>query len=153
MGRLLICALLVFAVGSPAAAADSSKCNGKLFVLWGDGRHDDTIALNAWLRGDAVIWGRDGHTVGAQIDGRVFRLSSPVYIRSGTARRIANFKFVWPQRNEIVTGGTIAASADPDQPPVATGLTKIGVSANEGVPYQDHAPKLDKPDRTGCLVS
>jgi hypothetical protein len=153
MVRLLILVLLAFAVASPAAADDSSKCNGKLFVLWGDGRHDDTIALNAWFRGDPVVWGDNGRTVGVQIDRRIFRLTSPVYIRSGTQRRITNFKFVWPRRNEIVAGGTIAASGDPDRPPVATGLTKIGASPNEGVPYQDKAAKPAKPDRTGCLIS
>jgi hypothetical protein len=153
MVRLLICALLAFAMAPPAAAGDSLKCDGKLFVLWGDGRHDDTIALNAWFRGDPVIWGDNGRTVGAQIDGRIFRLSSPVYIRSGTERRITNFKFVWPRRNEIIAGGTITASSDRDRPPVATGLTKIGAGPSEGVPYPDNAPKPVKPDRTGCLIS
>jgi hypothetical protein len=145
--------LTAVAASSPAEAADTSKCAGKLFVLWGDGRHDDTVALNAWFRGDPVVWGATGRTVGAQISDHVFRLSSPVYIHSGTGRSIAHFQFVWPERKELVAGGTITAGGDPNGPPVATGLTKIGAGPGEGVPYPSHTPKPADPDRTGCLVS
>lgn len=147
--------LLASAAGlTPAPAAARENCGGTLFVLWGDGKHDDTAALNAWFRGDRVIWGETGSTVGPQIAGHEFRLSSAVYISSGKDRRIEDFRFVWPERKEVVAGGTIAAGRDPNQPPVASGLTKIGVGPGEGVPYHSPAPKPAAPaDATGCLVS
>jgi hypothetical protein len=149
-----ILVLAGIAVLSPAWGADSSKCGARLFVLWGDGRHDDTAALNAWFRGDDVIWGQTGRSVGTQIAGGVFRLSSAIYIPSGRSRSIARFQFVWPSRKELVSGGTIVSGADPDQPPVATGLTKIGAGPNEGVPYPSKTPKPGAPDsHADCLVS
>jgi hypothetical protein len=154
MLRLAILFLAWVAVLPPALAADGSRCAAKLFVLWGDGEHDDTAALNAWFRGDAVIWGQSGRTVGPQIAGRVFRLSAPIYISSGTGRSIAQFKFVWPERKELVAGGVIVAGADPNRPPVATGLTKIGSGPGEGVPFPSTTPKpAAHDDRSDCLVS
>lgn len=150
-------AILLFAAPAmltPAWAADGSKCGAKLFVLWGDGRHDDTAALNAWFRGDAVIWGETGRNVGPQIVGKIFRLTAAVSISSGTGRSIAHFQFVWPARRELVSGGTIVAGNDPNQPPVATGLTKIGAGPNEGVPFASDTPKpAAHDDRSDCLVS
>lgn len=156
--RALRClAILLFAATAmltPAWAADGSKCGAKLFVLWGDGRHDDTAALNAWFRGDAVIWGETGRNVGPQIVGKIFRLTAAVSISSGTGRSITHFQFVWPARKELVSGGTIVAGNDPNQPPVATGLTKIGVGPNEGVPFASDTPKpATHDDRSDCLVS
>ena len=154
MLRFIVVLLAAMAALPAAGAANTSKCTGKLFVLWGDGRHDDTAALNAWFRGDAVVWGETRRSVGAQISRHVFRLSSPVYISSGTGRRIESFQFVWPERKELVSGGTIVAGIDPDQAPVATGLTKIGAGPNEGVPFNSPTPKPTDPDKeTGCLVS
>jgi hypothetical protein len=139
---------------SPVWAADGSKCGGKLFVLWGDGKHDDTAALNAWFRGDDVMWGQTGRAVGPQISDHVFRLSTAIYIRSGAGRRIEHFQFVWPERKELVAGGTIVSGTDPNQPPVAAGLTKIGAGPNEGIPFPDLTPKpAAHDDRTDCLVS
>ncbi len=127
------------------------KCAVTGPVLWGDGEHDDTAALNAWFRGDRVVWARTGRPVGPQIGGsqsgeaglggRVFRLTGPVYIPSGTGRRIEQFEFVWPQRRERVSGGTIMAGADPAKPPVATNLVKIGTRPGEGVPFKTPDPK------------
>jgi len=154
MLRFAVFLLAAMAALSPAWAADNSKCGARLFVLWGDGKHDDTAALNAWFRGDAVIWGETGRNVGPQIADHAFRLSSPIYIPSGTGRSIAQFQFVWPDRNELVSGGTIVAGADPNRPPIATGLTKIGAGPNEGVPYPSATPKPAAADnRTDCLVS
>lgn len=154
MLRLAAVLAMALATLSPARAAERSKCDTSLFVLWGDGRHDDTAALNAWFRGDPVIWGETGHAVGRAIAGHVFRLSSAIYISSGKDRRIADFRFVWPERKELVAGGTIAAGSDPNQPPVASGLTKVGVGPGEGVPYHSPTAKPAAPaDRTGCLVS
>jgi hypothetical protein len=154
MLRLAACLLAAMVVISPARAADASKCGAKLFVLWGDGKHDDTAALNAWFRGDDVMWGQTGRAVGPQIADHVFRLSTAIYIPSGASRRIEHFQFVWPERKELVAGGTIDSGADPNQPPVAAGLTKIGAGPNEGVPFPDLTPKpAAHDDRTDCLVS
>ena len=138
----------------PALAADHAHCSAKLFVLWGDGSHDDTTALNAWFRGDPVVWGGTGRSIGPQISGHVFRLSAPIYISSGTGRRIDGFQLVWPERKERVSGGTIVAGTDPNEAPVATGLTKIGAGPNEGVPFPSPTPKpANSGTETGCLVS
>ncbi|MGA8760627.1 MAG: hypothetical protein WB611_30735 [Stellaceae bacterium] len=154
MLRFTALLLLALAAASPGSAADSSKCGAKLFVLWGDGKHDDSAALNAWFRGDAVVWRQNGRSVGAQISGRDFHLTAPIYISSGTNRSIDNFKFLWPERREVVAGGTIVTGADPNRPPVATGITKIGARPNEGVPFPSDTPKPAASDnRTDCLVS
>jgi hypothetical protein len=153
MLRLALFLLIVMAALPPAWAADSSKCGATLFVLWGDGRHDDTAALNAWFRGDPVVWGQTGRSIGPRIADHMFRLTAPIYIPSGTGRRIEHFEFFWPERKEVVAGGTIVSGNDPDQPPVATGLTKIGTGPNEGVPYPSKTPKPAAANRTGCLIS
>lgn len=149
---------------APAGAADTSKCTVAGPVLWGDGEHDDTAALNAWFRGDSVVWAQTGRPVGSQIGGskggeaesgaRVFRLSGPVYIPSGTGRRIEQFEFVWPQRRERVSGGTILAGPDPAKPPVAIDLRKIGSRPGEGVPFKTpDAKPVNRDAGTNCLVS
>jgi hypothetical protein len=146
--------LLIAVAALPSAwAADSSRCGATLFVLWGDGRHDDSVALNAWFRGDPVVWGQTGRSIGPQIADHVFRLTAPIYIPSGTGRRIDHFKFFWPERKEVVAGGMIVSGIDPNQPPVATGLAKIGAGPNEGVPYPSKIPKPATADRTNCLIS
>jgi hypothetical protein len=139
---------------SPAGAEDQSTCAAAPLVLWGDGGHDDTAALNAWFRGETVLWAQTHQTVGSEIADRHFLLSSTVYIHSGTGRKMERFQMVWPQRNEIVTGGTIAAGNDPEGQPVADGITKVNSDPDEGVPYD--GPKLE-PHEHGiprhCLTS
>src|ERR1700751_2803012 len=106
----LACFLLIAVAALPSAwAANSSKCRATLFVLWGDGRHDDSVALNAWFRGDPVVWGQTRRSIGPQIADHVFRLTAPIYIPSGTGRRIDHFEFFWPERKEVVAGGTIVS--------------------------------------------
>ncbi len=154
MMRLVAFLLATFAAISPVSTTETSKCGAPLFVLWGDGMHDDSAALNAWFRGDAVVWGPTGRDVGAQISDRVFRLRGPLYISSGTRRHIEKFRFVWPDRGEVVSGGTIATGANPDKPPIAIDITKTGASPNEGIPFASDTPKPAGPDtRTDCLVS
>jgi hypothetical protein len=64
------------------------------------------------------------------------------------------FRMVWPWRDEVVTGGTIAAGNDADGEPVADGITKVNADPDEGVPYD--GPKLE-PTEHGtpqhCLTS
>ena len=154
MSRFLGILLVAVALASPSWAADSSKCGAKLLVLWGDGKHDDTVALNAWFRGDPVMWGQTGRSVGSQITDHLFRLSSAVYIPSGTGRSIQHFQFIWPDRKELVSGGMIIAGPDANRAPIATGLTKIGAGPNEGVPFASKTPKpAAHDDRGDCLVS
>ena len=114
MKRLAAGLLAALIAGSPALADEPSKCAAAPPVLWGDGAHDDTAALNAWFRGETVLWAQTHETVGSEIADRNFLLSSTVYIHGGTGRKMERFQMVWPHRNEVVTGGTIAAGNDPD---------------------------------------
>src|SRR5689334_8877796 len=96
---LFIAALIAALVAlSPAMAEERSKCADAPPVLWGDGEHDDTAALNAWFRGEKVIWAQSHETVGAEIADRTFLLSSVVYISSGSGRKLERFRMFWPQR-------------------------------------------------------
>lgn len=121
--------------------ATPQNCVRVPVVLWGDGRHDDTAALNAWLRGREAIWAGNGTPVGAAIDGRRFRLSSAVYVQAGTGRVLRDFRLEWPERGEIVTGGAIIAGADPDAAPVQSGVSISGGDPGEGVPFDAPDPK------------
>ena len=134
-------ALAMFVALSAAIADEPSKCAAAPHLLWGDGEHDDTAALNAWFQGETVIWARTHDAVGEEIADRTFLLSSVVYISSGTGRKLERFRMVWPERKETVSGGVIAAGNDPDQPPVADGITKIGADPDEGVPYETPDPE------------
>ncbi len=138
----------------PAFAAARSDCRPTPLVLWGDGRHDDTAALNAWLRGDTVIWAESGKPVGATIAGHTFKLSAAIYIPGGTGRTITHFRFVWPWTHEEVSGGTIASGINPKAPPTESGIHKVGGYRLEGIPYA--APAAARParlPRRACLVS
>lgn len=161
----IIAAIVTFIVlaAAPAVAGGGSKCARTALALWGDGVHDDTAALNAWFRGDNVVWAQTGRPVGPEIgseiggagtDTRIFRLTGPVYIPSGTGRRIDRFEFVWPRRKEQVSAAAIMAGLDPAKPPVAIDLRKIGSRPGEGVPFK--APDAKPENResgTDCLVS
>ena len=139
---------------SPAPAAESSKCTMIPLVLWGDGKHDDTRALNAWFRGDSAVWAQTGQPVGPQITGQAFRLKGAVLIPSGTGRSIERFELVWPERRERVTGGSIRAGTDHNKPPIASGIVKVGAGPNEGVPFPTPDPNpADHNSGTDCLVS
>jgi hypothetical protein len=135
--RIIAVMACIAALPVQAAPLDCAKVP---VVLWGDGRHDDTAALNAWLRGHDAIWADAGTPVGAAIGGRHFRLSSAIYVQAGTGRVLREFRLEWPERGEIVTGGTIAAGGDPDAAPLQSGVTISGGDPGEGVPF-------DAPDR------
>jgi hypothetical protein len=152
--KLFVAALMALAIAAPVAlAAEKAGCEAKL-ALWGDGRHDDTRALNAWFKGDPVIWAETGQPVGSRIAGRAFLLSSTVYIPSGTGRRIERFKMIWPARRERVSGDAILSGDDPNRPATTIGIAKINAGPDEGVPYRAPSPKLGTPDARGaCLVS
>ncbi len=154
--RLRLAALLLAAaLGSPPiGAAESPKCIGEHLVLWGDGRHDDTAALNAWFAGETVVWGETHQPVGAEIAGHDFLLSSTIYVPGGTGRRLEGFQMMWPYRGERVSGGAIVSGSDPDQPPVTSGLAKVNSDPDEGVPYDAASPQPDRGvSASACLVS
>ncbi len=140
--KFMAAAVLAMLVALSAAIAEEpSKCAAAPHLLWGDGEHDDTAALNAWLQGETVIWAQTHDAVGEEISDRTFLLSSAIYISSGTGRKLERFRMVWPERKETVSGGVIVAGNDPDQPPVADGITKIGADPDEGVPYETPDPE------------
>lgn len=141
---LTIVAVALFAAlpASPLARAqEQSKCAAAPHLLWGDGEHDDTAALNAWFRGETVIWAQTREAVGSMIADHKFLLSSTVYIHGGTGRKMERFQMVWPHRNEVVTGGTILAGNDPEDPPTVDHITKINSDPDEGVPYEGPKPE------------
>src|SRR5215470_15117590 len=111
VAAILLAALVVL---SPAKAQEQSKCSAAPHLLWGDGEHDDTAALNAWFRGETVIWAQTHEPAAAEIADRTFLLSSTVYVSGGTGRRLEHFRMIWPWRNETVSGGTIVTGNDPD---------------------------------------
>ena len=151
LAATLLAALLAL---SAAKAEEQSKCAAAPRLLWGDGEHDDTAALNAWFRGETVIWAQTHEPVGSEIADRTLLLSSVIYISSGTGRKLERFRMVWPDRQETVSGGTIRSGDDPDQPPVAEGVTTIGADPDEGVPYEGPATEpLDHGVPRHCLTS
>src|SRR6266496_2014815 len=79
----------------PARAAEPQHCVRAEIVLWGDGRHDDSAALNAWFRGADAIWAASGEPVGTAIAGHSFRLSEAVLVPGGTGRRLDDFRMLW----------------------------------------------------------
>ena len=146
-------AVVAYAAAVPAHAAPQD-CIRVPVVLWGDGRHDDTAALNAWLRGRDAIWADSGNPVGAAISGRSFRLSSAIYVHSGTGRILHNFRMEWPERGEVVTGGTIAAGDDPDAPPLQSGVTIVGGDPGEGVPFETPDEEIGRASQdASCAIS
>lgn len=48
-------------------------------ILYGDGKHDDTAAMQAWLDGRQVR-GRDGRLLGRTIEGGSFVISGPLVV-------------------------------------------------------------------------
>ena len=153
LARAALLLLVVVAV-PPALAEERSDCAAAPAVLWGDGEHDDTAALNAWFRGDKVVWADTREPVGAEIADRTFLLSSTVYVSGGTGLQLKHFRMIWPWRNEVVSGGTITTGNDPDAEPRTEGITMVGADPDEGVPYKgpDIEP-LDHGIPTHCLTS
>jgi hypothetical protein len=138
----------------PALAAETPQCARGDMVLWGDGRHDDTAALNAWLRGDNLVWAMTGEPVGEAIADHVFRLSSGVYVPGGTGRRLDRFRLVWPERGETVTGGSVRSGDDPDAAPIVTGVEIVGGDSGEGVPLETpDIARIDRSNPARCAVS
>ena len=152
--RSLLCLIAIGCTLTAAHAAERQSCVLAQIVLWGDGRHDDTTALNAWLHGASAIWAESGEPVGAAIAGHSFRLSAAVYVRAGAARRLDGFRMVWPERGETVSGGSISSSSDPAQAPIVSGIRISGGDPGEGVPFDapDAAPS-GPDDEASCATS
>jgi hypothetical protein len=139
---LISCAIVIlFAAVSAADAEERSSCVAAPPVLWGDGEHDDTAALNAWFRGDDVTWAQTHESVGAEIADQTFLLSSTIYVRGGTGLRLERFRMVWPWRHEVVAGGTIVTGNDSEKEPRTEGITMVGADPDEGVPYKTPDPE------------
>ena len=148
---IAIIAALSFA---PTGYAEPQRCVRAYIVLWGDGRHDDSVALNAWFGGADAIWAENGAPVGAAIAGRSFRLSAPIFVRGGTGRRLEAFRLLWPERGEIVSGGSIVSGSDAAQAPILTGVDIVGGSPGEAVPFDAPDPvPTDRGDRASCGIS
>jgi hypothetical protein len=157
-GRGCIVALLLAMTHSgwlaAAAAAAPQDCVKAEVILWGDGKHDDTAALSAWLRGANATWAITGQPVGARILGHSFRLSSAVYVTAGTGRQLDDFRLLFPERGEVVSGGTINAGDDPDKAPVLSGVTIHGGDSGEGVPFdQPDLHSGGRPNEASCAIS
>jgi hypothetical protein len=149
-----VLAIIALLGGIPARAAEPQHCVRAAIVLWGDARHDDSAALNAWLRGEPAIWADSGEPVGASIAGHNFHLSAAVYVIGGTGRRLENFRMVWPERGETVAGGTIMSGSEVEAAPVITGVSIQGGDPGEGIPFE--APAADPADRqneASCATS
>jgi hypothetical protein len=146
--------MTAFAGLDTGRAAEAQRCVRAEIVLWGDGRHDDTHALNAWLRGEDAVWADSGAPVGATISGRSFRLSAAVYVRAGTGRVLDRFRMLWPERGETVSGGTILAGGDADQAPQMSGIEIVGGDPGEGKPFDlpDPAP-VRRDEAESCATS
>jgi hypothetical protein len=139
---------------SLVARAERQHCVHSDIVLWGDGRHDDSAALNAWLRGADAIWADSGKPVGASITGRSFRLSAAVYVAGGTGRRLDDFRMLWPERGETVAGGTILTGTDPDGAPALSGVSIAGGDPGEGIPFEAPEPGSASRDaEASCGIS
>ena len=151
--RRLVPFVVALLLALPQAAGSApAKCTPLL--LWGDGRHDDTLALNAWFRGDDVLWAETGKAVGPAITGRTFRLSAAVYVSAGTDRSLERFRLTWPERGETVAGGAIRTGGEPAGEPVLTGVSIVGGDSGEGVPFDAADPgRDDEKARTSCLIS
>jgi hypothetical protein len=153
LGIVTAAFFVVLAALSPAKAEDPD-CAAAPRVLWGDGEHDDTAALNAWFRGETVIWAQTHAPVGTEIADRTFLLSSTVYVSGGTGLRLEQFRMIWSWRNEVVSGGTITTGNDPDAEPRTEGITMVGADSDEGVPYKAPDPKpADHGIPRHCLTS
>jgi hypothetical protein len=149
----LLAIIAVVGLGS-VRAAEPQHCVRAEIVLWGDGKHDDTYALDAWLRGEPAIWADSGAPVGTTISGRSFRLSAAIYVRAGTGRVLDNFRMLWPERGETVSGGTILAGDDPNRAPVMSGVEIVGGDPDEGKPFDlPDAVPARRDDRESCATS
>ena len=72
----------------------------------------------------------------------------------GTGRRLEQFRMLWPERGETVSGGLIVSGSNPDQAPVMSGVSIVGGDPGEGVPFE--MPDADSghhSSRASCATS
>ena len=145
---------MLVALAPSLVRAQPQHCERADIMLWGDGKHDDSAALNAWLRGEEAIWAQSGMPVGAAIIAHSFRLSAAIYVPGGTGRKLDDFRLLWPERGETVSGGTILAGTDSGKAPIVSGVAIVGGDAGEGKPFEapDPAP-ADPEDQASCATS
>ena len=147
--------VLISALALPRSlAAEPQRCVRPDIVLWGDGRHDDSAALNAWFRGADAVWAESGAPVGSAIAGHSFRLSAPVFVAGGTGRRLDSFRMLWPERGEIVSGGSIVSGSDAAKAPILSGVEIVGGDPGEAVPFDaPDAIPASHDDPASCGIS
>jgi hypothetical protein len=151
---MIVPAIAAILLQTSAHASERQRCVRAEIVLWGDGRHDDSAALNAWFRGEPATWANSGEPVGASIAGHSFRLSAPVYVPGGPARRLENFRMVWPERGETVSGGMILSGSDADQAPILSGVSIRGGDPGEGIPFETQDPvSTGRDEEASCGTS
>ncbi len=75
------------AVPAVAAVVGKGEALAGPLVLYGDGEHDDTTALNAWWRGARVNWD-DGKPVSNVIRQRLFLVNTAVAFDMRTPRLV-----------------------------------------------------------------
>jgi hypothetical protein len=146
-------AIVAILLQATAHASEPQRCVRTEIVLWGDGRHDDSAALNAWFRGEPAIWADSGEAVGASITGHSFRLSAPVYVPGGAGRRLELFRMLWPERGETVAGGMILSGTDADQAPTLSGVSIRGGDPGEGIPFEAPDPAASRDEEASCGTS
>ena len=58
-------------------------------ILYGDGIHDDTQALQTWIDGGRVLR-PDGSTIGRHITGGDYRISNTIFLDKGVGKKLTN---------------------------------------------------------------
>ena len=97
---------------------------------------------------------KSGEPVGASIAGHSFRLSDAVYVPGGTGRRLEQFRMLWPERGETVSGGLIVSGSDPDQAPIMSGVSIVGGDPGEGIPFEAPQPApAGRENEASCATS
>jgi hypothetical protein len=151
---MVACTIAAILLRTTAHASESQRCVRAEIVLWGDGRHDDSAALNAWFRGEPAVWAESADPVGASIAGHSFRLSAPVYVPGGAGRRLEYFRMVWPERGETVSGGMILSGTDADRAPILSGVSISGGDPGEGIPFEAPDPvPAGRDEEASCETS
>jgi hypothetical protein len=64
-----------------------------------------------------------------------------------------DFRLLWPERGETVSGGAIVSGDDPDKAPVSTNIAIVGGDSGEGVPFDIADPAVAHDSKASCATS